>query len=297
MSNKLQTMRAHLTKTMVSIFILIIVLGPLYLTGTWLHAVMFGNDPRKVTGSSAFSARAVDKSTIPLRPFKEPLLTVTFDDGWESIYSEAYPLLQKYGIPTTQYILGGVFDDYAYMSVSQLHSMQKNGHEIASHTLTHPDLTTLDNEDLDWELKESQRLLAKEFGDIKDFASPLGAFDTRTQAAINTYYRSHRNTAADPASVDDKDVNTAANFDIHNIIAYTIRRTTTLQDLQALLDYTGQNNGWLVITYHQVEDATLDYGVTPEELEQQLKLIHAAKMRTATVGNVLDIITSQGYRK
>lgn len=273
-------------QALVSVFILLIFIVPVFTTVQWLKVVAFGNDPRKVMHIKGAEPKTLDG----LRPFSEPLISITFDDGWESIYSEAFSTLEKYGVKTTQYILGDEFNNTAYMSEGQIKSLQKAGHEIASHTMSHPKLTELDNEDLVYELKQSKELLQQKFGSIHDFATPLGAYNQAVTAEVQKYYRSHRNTDADPADVDYLDVNTREKFDQYNIIAYTIRRTTTLEDLRKLIEYTEANNGWLVLTYHQIDSSDAHFGVTKETFEEHIKLIASGNSRLPTISQVLDII-------
>ena len=62
--------------------------------------------------------------------------------------------------------------------------MIKAGWEIDSHTLTHPDLTTLDDAALAHELSESRRELQRRLGVPADFfAYPAGRHDARVIAA------------------------------------------------------------------------------------------------------------------
>jgi peptidoglycan/xylan/chitin deacetylase (PgdA/CDA1 family) len=294
MSIQTRTTRSKIAAAMASVFVLAITALPLFAGVVWVKETFSDSDPRKVGEVASLQVRHAGASAAPL-PFEEPIVTVTFDDGWETIFSQALPLLQQYGIPTTQYILGGTFDNPLYMSVAQIRAMQKAGHEIAAHTMTHRDLTHLNDADLYWELAESKEVLVKEFGTIKEFASPLGAFDTRTIDQIKHLYRSQRNTAADPAVlVDGNDVNVRDTFDAYNIIAYTVRSTTTAQDIEALLEYTVQHNGWLVLNYHQVDENVASkgevYGVTPAMLRAHLQQIVDRPVRVDTIGNVLDAI-------
>ena len=170
-------------------------------------------------------------------PFKEPVITITFDDGWESIYSNGMPIMQRYGIKSTQYILGGESDNIVYLSEDQIRDMQTHGHEIASHSLSHPNLTELDDDTLYHEVVDSKEVLQKQFGTINDFASPLGAQNGTTIDLIKQHYRSQRNTEADPKTVSDEDINVAGTFNRYNIVAYTVRQSTTLADIAALVDY------------------------------------------------------------
>lgn len=283
MSNKKQSFRSTIASRLMSVFVVVLFFAPLYFTGMWVKDMFAGSsDPRKVQSVTSI----IQEESTP-RLFEEPIVTVTFDDGWESIYSQGLSILQEYNIPTTQYIIAGTFENPAYMSVAQVRSMQQAGHEIGSHTMTHQNLTTLDDAALAWELQESKDILTKEFGPIYDFASPLGAKDERTLQAIGSLYRSQRNTEGDPNSSIDRGVNIASQFTTRNIKGYTVRTTTTLDDLRRMLNFAKANNGWLVLTYHQVDKSGEEYAVSPDILRKQLALIREYNIRVATIGQVL----------
>ncbi len=266
---------------------------PVITTATWAQEAVLGpSDPRKINKHlEPIATRPVDKTDQPLRPFKQPIISVTFDDGWESIYSNALPLLQKYGIPTTQYILGGQFENNLYLSEKQVKSMQENGHEIASHTMTHENLTIINETDRRWELGNSQKILTEKFGPIRDFASPLGAEDDDSINSIKQFYRSNRNTEADAAeAVGEEDINLENNFDIYSINAFSVRTDTSIDEIKKLIEYAEKNNAWLVLTYHQVDYSGALYSVTPEVLEAQLKVVSESKSRIANMGDAIDAI-------
>ena len=95
---------------------------------------------------------------LPKRP-----VVVSFDDGYLSHYTHARPVLRALGWPGVLNLelkaigAGG-------LSEHQMRSLIKAGWEIDSHTLTHPDLTTLDDAALAHELVESRRELRERFG-------------------------------------------------------------------------------------------------------------------------------------
>lgn len=284
---------ARAKKVAGALVLLLVFLLPLLLGVQWAVDVSGGIDKRKVFSQRDIAAfrQSSSKSGGELRPFDEPLITVTFDDGWESIYSQGLPVLEKHNIKTTQYILGGHFDEQAYLSEAQVRSMQAAGHEIAAHSMTHPDLTSLSEADLEWEVGEADRQLTQKFGDMREFATPLGASNDMVLAHLKKYYRSHRNTASDPTNgVQDIDINLRDGFDRYNIQAFTVRRTTTPEEIKQLIDHTIQRKGWLVITYHQVDDSSSIYAVTKNALDAQMKLVTESPLRTATMGQVLDAI-------
>lgn len=285
----LQTIKRGMT----SLFVCLVVLLPLITVGIQLKSWLIKGDPRQVKDLAALQIRAIDQGDTPIKPFEQPLITVTFDDGWETIYSQGLPLLQKYGIPTTQYVLSGTADNIQYMTFDQIKSMQQAGHEIACHSIDHANLTLLSKEGLTGQLNSCKYVVESEVGvPIRDFASPYGASNADTIAAIQQTYRSHRNTAGDIVKneTDHLDINTKANFDRYNIIAVTMRRDTTAAQLQAAIDYAVRTNGWLVLNYHQVDDAESEYALDFEQLEKHLQVINKAPARVVTIGQALDAL-------
>lgn len=282
-----------------SLFVCLVVLLPLILAAVQVKGMIAPADPRRANDVLAMQTRQLDKSSQPLQPFDEPLITVTFDDGWESIYSQALPMLQSYGIPTTQYVLSGTADNVQYMNYAQMRKMAQAGHEIGCHSIDHADLTKLTQQQLDTQLRECKAVVGKELNmEIREFASPYGSTNPTTIDAIMRTYNSHRNTVGDiwNSPADDHDVNTRANFKRYDIICVTLRRHTTPAQLQAAIDYAVKNNGWLVLNYHQIEDDGSEYGLNNRQLDEQLQIISKANARITTIGQTLEAIEARERR-
>ena len=64
-------------------------------------------------------------------------------------------MLDSYGYQGTFFCLGNLVGKYA----SLLKLIAERGHEVASHGMTHTNLTSMDAKTLEWELKESKRIL------------------------------------------------------------------------------------------------------------------------------------------
>ncbi len=73
---------------------------------------------------------------------KDPVV-ITFDDGLESTYTIAFPIMQQYGIKGTVYVVPSLVGTSGYMTLDQLTELHNAGWTIASHTWDHQDLTTL----------------------------------------------------------------------------------------------------------------------------------------------------------
>src|ERR1035437_10365094 len=72
----------------------------------------------------------------------------TFDDGFQSQFLNAIPVLDSFGFKGTFFLISSVMVDdtpgvWRYGTWDQFRNAALEGHEIGSHTVTHPDLTTL----------------------------------------------------------------------------------------------------------------------------------------------------------
>jgi peptidoglycan/xylan/chitin deacetylase (PgdA/CDA1 family) len=284
----------RLIKRSVTAFLVCVIVAlPLVLTTWQWTKIARGDTTRKATPLAAMAHRPADNNSTP-QLFKEPLISVTFDDGWESVYTTALPELQQYGIHTTQYVLTGTETYPGYMSWDQIKAVQKAGHEIGCHTVTHPDLTTLDDQALKSQLQGCKTTLSQELGGpVLDFASPYGSYNSHTIAMIKKYYSSQRNINGIIADgISDADVNLPTNFDRYNIIGVTVRRETTVAQLQQLVDYATARNGWLVLTYHQADDGPSQYGIDPAAMNKQLAYLSGTSLRIVTVAQVINALNS-----
>lgn len=65
---------------------------------------------------------------------------ITFDDGYRSVYDEAFPILKENDWPFTLFISAGLVDGNSrlYASWDQLREMGEHGATLANHTMTHP---------------------------------------------------------------------------------------------------------------------------------------------------------------
>lgn len=107
-------------------------------------------------------------------------VVLTFDDGYEGIYENAFPVLREYGCKALIYVIADKLNDrnftsYPFLKTEQLQEMTKSGIEIGSHTLTHPDLTVLEPSRLREEIINSKKKLEDVFRvPIKHFCYPFG---------------------------------------------------------------------------------------------------------------------------
>jgi peptidoglycan/xylan/chitin deacetylase (PgdA/CDA1 family) len=232
-----------------------------------------------------------DYALAPHAPqsFDRALVSLTFDDAWRSIYTNGLPLLYKYGLPSTQYLLPGKVDDPEYMTAPMMRAFADQGSELASHTMTHPHLTQASTECFDEQLHESQVLLQQWFGPsaATNFAPPYGEFDSRVLGEVQRFYRSNRST--------DVGYNQKDSFDVHDLKVQNVVRTTTPTDIDGWVRQALADRSWLILVYHEVSDAPADaqYAVSPGNLDAELQIIQSSGIAVKTVSQALDELLPQ----
>lgn len=114
------------------------------------------------------------KGTLPDRP-----VLITFDDGYVDNYTNAYPILKKYNLKATIFIVTGfVSERKGYLTWDQLREMEQHGITAQSHTVTHAPLPELSDERIREELVVSKQQAEVELGHLIEFiAYPTGVHD------------------------------------------------------------------------------------------------------------------------
>jgi len=104
----------------------------------------------------------------------------TFDDGYESFYSQTYPIIKKHKIKVTNYLIADFIGNANYMSKGQIDKIFDEGFlEIGSHTLNHPGLTVISKEEANRQIIESKKKLEKMFNTyVGSFCYPYGFFNS-----------------------------------------------------------------------------------------------------------------------
>ena len=137
-------------------------------------------------------------------PPQHPTVVVTFDDAYRSVGEVAAPVLARHGLPGTVFAptrfigterpmswpgidhhVGGPHEhELVPHSWEELRGLAQNGWEVGSHTVGHPHLTRLGDEELADELTASRQAVAEAMGhSCTSIAYPYGDVDGRVVAA------------------------------------------------------------------------------------------------------------------
>lgn len=124
---------------------------------------------------------------------------LTFDDGFEGLYDNALPVLERHGLPATVFLVaetlterGRVVDwvddaptpPPSTLKLDQILEMKRRGVEFGSHTYSHHDLTTLSEDGCIEDLTRSRVLLEDLLGEpVPHLAYPRGRHNAMVRRA------------------------------------------------------------------------------------------------------------------
>ncbi|MCX6829710.1 MAG: polysaccharide deacetylase family protein [candidate division Zixibacteria bacterium] len=122
------------------------------------------------------------------------LVAITFDDGYESFYSVAFPIFQEMNMPAAVFVpynhisktnswdYTGRLRQISHLSAEQIKALSDSGIEIGSHGLSHISLKGLSNRLLRLELEKSKKGLEDITGrEIKFISYPFGRFNEKVE--------------------------------------------------------------------------------------------------------------------
>lgn len=119
-------------------------------------------------------------------------IAITFDDGYRDNLTVALPLLEKFNLPMTLFVVAGFVESDGYLSQAELREISEHPLvTIGSHGLWHRHFNRITPDEARFELRESKRLLEDTIGRQVDLlAWPYGERNTEVeQLAAECGYR------------------------------------------------------------------------------------------------------------
>jgi peptidoglycan/xylan/chitin deacetylase (PgdA/CDA1 family) len=119
------------------------------------------------------------------KPFPPKTAVITFDDGYVDAYDSGLPIIEKYKLHATVFMISSYIGTKYFLSADQLKQMSDSGcFDIEDHTVTHTDLDTLTYDQQYKELNDSKQAIEKITGKKIEYISyPTGKYNKDTLAA------------------------------------------------------------------------------------------------------------------
>ena len=175
-------------------------------------------------------------STLPDRP-----VVVTFDDGLESVYTFALPVLRRFGFQATVFLVAGYCgkqNDWPsqpsnalrlpLMTWSQIRELDRDGIEFGAHTDSHPRLDRVPFEELEWEILGSKTNIEQRLGHaVELFAYPYGRRSEASDALVRQGYSGACTTKLALAG------STSDPFELERVDAYYLQHPLMVRHLSS----------------------------------------------------------------
>jgi peptidoglycan/xylan/chitin deacetylase (PgdA/CDA1 family) len=210
------------------------------------------------------------------------MISLSFDDGWKNQYTRAIPILDKYNLKGTFYIIT-TMPDYMLregegrMSTEDIKKLASSGHEIGAHSQTHPHLQFSLPNKIKTEVQGSKKDLENLGLSIKTFCYPYG----RRNWLVDKIVGKSGFLGARLAQGGYNTINTNR----FHLEAKCLRNFTTFEEVKSWIDNAGEK--WLILVFHQIENNPPGWGIEPELFQEVCAYIKRSDLEVVTIAEGL----------
>jgi len=181
----------------------------------------------------------------PIFDFKQSIVSLTFDDGYISQFEIGIPLLKERNLSATFYVITNSVDSLIKTIIL---GNKSDEFEIGSHTMTHPDLVKIGNEEAIKELLDSQLYLKNKFGEYAGLtlSYPWGIYNNSIKQLAESYYLAARSA--------DVGYNSLVMLDKYALKMQSFDEHTEVFKADQWVDFSIKNHLWLIEMIHGIDN-------------------------------------------
>jgi peptidoglycan/xylan/chitin deacetylase (PgdA/CDA1 family) len=250
----------------------------------------------------SFSSNVYASQQLPNNS-NQKVVILTFDDGYKSQYSNAKPILDKYGFKATfSIVCNYVGNGDNRMTWEEIKSLRQEGHDIASHTMNHDDLSKLPPQTVEYEVAQSKQCLLDQGINPKSFAYPFnGGSDDPTVLNIVASHYDLARTATGPLaflSCGDDSECTTNKYSIMGWSHDSEKKNNAYNDQQMLDRFVqvvnSQNeyntngvNAVPILIWHKIDNTNEEYSTSMDLLEAEMKYLYDNGFTVLTMADLV----------
>lgn len=213
-----------------------------------------------------------------------PLCTIFFDNAWESVYTNAYPIMKAKNFPAAASVITSFVGEPPFSTLTELQKMNAAGWEITNNTESHQNLPNLTPEQAETEVKNAMDyLINSKFGlGSFNFNPPDNAVNAVTLNIIKKY--------AITCVRDYNNFNLNPKFDLSNLSFMLVSNTTSVSEITQWIDDAIIHGYWLILMFHSIETpATTDTQYSIENFQQVIQYLYSREneIDTTTITNAI----------
>jgi peptidoglycan/xylan/chitin deacetylase (PgdA/CDA1 family) len=276
--------------------------------------------PNKAYSQSSSSIPNTDSINAANNNNKAVILN--FDDAYKTQYTNAKPILDKYGYKATFYIICNDVGTNGYLSWEDIAALYNDGNDIGSHTMNHEDLSKTSKKETQYEIGESKQCFLDHGINTTSFAYPFngGSDEAAVIDTVAKYYDIAR-TGTDPLMYlhcdgfkeqsSQTDCRTySGNGKLNFVNRYSIigwshddtRKTNSYDDSemfnkfvevvnsQSIYNTDGTINAIPIVIWHRIDNSGEgdpgSYATTIDLFEKEIKYLHDNGFKVLTMADL-----------
>lgn|GEM_PF-1897743 len=231
-----------------------------------------------------FKETAINLNDFEKTSNEKSELVIIFDDGYESVYINAYPLLKKHGSVACIGVIGNRIGEQGYMTLSQLSELYREGYDILNHSFQHVQDVELSREELIKEYRKSMAFLkSRGFARGYDIILPPGGeyLQNHLDIALESGFRAIR--SLDKCYVTGKE-------DATDIVVINVYGSRSIPEVKSTIDDSIEEDKDLIIIFHKIclGESESDMYVSLDTLASLISHIEKAQIDIVTFSDLLD---------
>ncbi|HEY2333821.1 MAG TPA: polysaccharide deacetylase family protein [Solirubrobacterales bacterium] len=223
------------------------------------------------------------------------VVSIVFDDGWESTSTKARSYMDKYGMRGTSCIIRDVVGEANYMSLAQLKSLQQISRwDICAHANTvanhNAGFGTLEDSVVEEELEGIKGWLIENGFKRRDvFMWPKGSFTASQMPLALEFFNAIRGTTGGkggPGGAQE----TFPPGENGRLRSWLVGNTATAAEVEAALTQCSTNKSWLILTFHRIVASGASEGTECNEatFKEMIDKVKSSGLAVKTVAEVLE---------
>ncbi|MFL5730865.1 MAG: polysaccharide deacetylase family protein [Cytophagaceae bacterium] len=216
-----------------------------------------------ILSNTAFGQTSLRYRVTPWSDNKKAAITVTLDDNCSGQFTYALPIMNARNIKGTFYVITGDGYGCSALNWNDYKNAAAAGHEVTSHTVTHPDLATLSSSQIRTEMQSSQQAVIANVPGQKSqtFAYPYGSGGGGGSAEVNVrtiahdYFIGSRGAGVNPSGFDEYNDyrNTAFQDYYFQVESYEVTPSVDIQTFKNIVNAVIVDGGWFIPQYHGIQ--------------------------------------------
>jgi peptidoglycan/xylan/chitin deacetylase (PgdA/CDA1 family) len=210
--------------------------------------------------------------------YEKTYVIIAFDDGMESVYDNALPILSQYNFPAVNCINTGFIGNDGRQTWEQVEDLEFDfGWETAGHSFNHPNLLNCDDEELEYQLSEDKSNLVEHGLSHDTFAIPNGQIREDQFEIVSRYFKNIRSS---------RDIKFHFPIDRKYLGYFPYETNHEPEDAIARVLRGVENKEVIVILgFHAVntDDGTNPYNCNANELQIIAEFLHSNNFKVITI--------------